>query len=96
VIKYAKYQMIDQGLNGLRTMIKTRACGNDVGSGSGQAKHVFQVNGIVWRLARHKHKTAALFQRDVGCTMDQVRSCSRGNCPKRAIEQGTMTIPSCG
>ena len=72
LVKYPKAQVLDEVVDRRWPMIKTRARGQYLSSGPCEAQHVFQVNGIVRRLARDQHELAAFFETDVGRTMNEI------------------------
>ena len=74
VIKNTKHEMVDECLDGLRSMIKTRTGGNNVRARARQTQHVFQVNRVVRGFSRNDDEPAILFQGNVGGSMDQIGS----------------------
>ncbi len=96
MVQDAKDHVVHQGFNCLWTMIEPGACGNDVGTRTGQAQHILKVNGVEGSLARHNYQSASFLERYIRGPMNQVCSGARGNRTERSIEQGTMTMPCCG
>ena len=80
MVKYAKDQVVHQGFNCLRSMIKPGAGGNYVGTSSSQAQHILQVNGVVGSLAGNNYQPASFFERYIRGPMNQICAGAGSNC----------------
>ncbi|MNI44902.1 hypothetical protein D3C73_993000 [compost metagenome] len=62
------YQIVDI----LGAEIKRRHGRYHPDSKPGELKHIFQMNGVQWRLPRDKHKCPSFFQHDISSTSHQI------------------------
>jgi hypothetical protein len=83
VIKYPKDKMVNQSVDGLGTVVEARTGWNDVRAGLAQAQHVFKVDRIVRRFARHQHEPAAFLESDISRPVDQIRAQPGRDRPER-------------
>src|SRR5580765_5408154 len=84
LIQNTKTQMLDEIVDGLWPVIKSRARRQDAGPGVGQLEHVFEMDRIVRRLTRHEYESAALLETNIRRTMYQICPGARSDGSHRA------------
>ena len=78
MIEDAKDQMVNERFDGLWLVIETGARWNDMYTGTRQAQHVFEMNGIVGRFSRHQHQATTFLQRYIRSAVDEIGAQARG------------------
>jgi hypothetical protein len=72
LVENSETEMVDKFSYRFRSVIEAGACGHNPCTRVTESKHVFKMNRVVRGLTWNQHQLSALFETDIGGTVNQI------------------------